>query len=105
MLSAGRPAGGRLDAAAAAGRRTRARRNARTVAAQVRSICAAHGVLVDFDELLACHSLREFEEKLMLPIYGHASLDDYYRQNNCMEGLQVRGGGRRPLNAPSGAAT
>lgn len=61
---------------------------------EVRSICAAHGVLVDFDELLACHSLREFEEKLMLPIYGHASLDDYYRQNNCTEGLQRAG---RPL--------
>ncbi|GIL56813.1 hypothetical protein Vafri_12124 [Volvox africanus] len=54
---------------------------------EVHAICAAHGLLVDFDEVLACNTIRDFERGLMLPICGHDDLDEYYRNNNCREAL------------------
>ncbi|KAG2496655.1 hypothetical protein HYH03_005475 [Edaphochlamys debaryana] len=55
---------------------------------EVASICAAHGLLVDFDEVLACNTIREFEAALMLPIVGLKDLDEYYTNNNPKQGLQ-----------------
>ncbi|GLI66122.1 hypothetical protein VaNZ11_009850 [Volvox africanus] len=54
---------------------------------EVHAICAAHGLLVDFNEVLACNTIRDFERALMLPISGHDDLDEYYRHNNCREAL------------------
>ncbi|GIM16412.1 hypothetical protein Vretimale_19016 [Volvox reticuliferus] len=54
---------------------------------EVHAICATHGLLVDFDEVLACNTIRDFERALMLPICGLADLDEYYRHNNCREAL------------------
>ncbi|KXZ51286.1 hypothetical protein GPECTOR_13g773 [Gonium pectorale] len=55
---------------------------------EVHAICAAHGLLVDFNEVLACNTLHEFERALMLPICGVADLDAYYERNNCKTALQ-----------------
>ncbi|KAG2453388.1 hypothetical protein HYH02_001612 [Chlamydomonas schloesseri] len=58
---------------------------------EVHAICAAHGVLVDFDEVLSCNTIRDFERALMLPIYGHDDLDTYYQHNNCKDALRTVG--------------
>ncbi|KAG2438747.1 hypothetical protein HXX76_005291 [Chlamydomonas incerta] len=58
---------------------------------EVHAICAAHGVLVDFDEVLACNTIRDFERALMLPIYGHDDIDTYYEHNNCKDALKTVG--------------
>ncbi|GLC37167.1 hypothetical protein PLESTB_000987200 [Pleodorina starrii] len=54
---------------------------------EVHAICAAHGLLVDFDEVLSCNTIRDFERALMLPICGLDDLDAYYTHNNCREAL------------------
>ncbi|PNW75574.1 hypothetical protein CHLRE_12g532200v5 [Chlamydomonas reinhardtii] len=56
---------------------------------EVHAICAAHGVLVDFDEVLSCNTIRDFERALMLPIYGHDDIDTYYEHNNCKDALKT----------------
>ncbi|KAG2446075.1 hypothetical protein HXX76_000675 [Chlamydomonas incerta] len=46
----------------------------------IRVMAERHGVQLDFRRLLSTRHFREFEELLICPIYGYASLDDYYRE-------------------------
>lgn len=55
-----------------------------------RAGAAVRATQVDFDEVLSCNTIRDFERALMLPIYGHDDIDTYYEHNNCKDALKVR---------------
>lgn len=50
---------------------------------EVKKLAKESNINIDFESVMKCKSINKLEEKLVVPLYGFASLKEYYEKDSC----------------------